>query len=230
MAGRERTIDRATRLAKAAVERAGRELRDARLGRGLSLRAVAEALGISISQASRIELGQAPRVPYVTLAQYAAAVGLDLPLRTYPGGSPIRDRAQLELLADFRAVLHGSLRWAVEVPLPSPGDQRAWDGVVTGHGWRFGVEAETAIGDVQALLRRIALKQRDGGTDGVILVVRGTRLTRAALRASEAAFGPAFPISGRRALELLAAGVNPGGSAVVVMPSRRRASRFPPDG
>jgi hypothetical protein len=191
---------------------------------------VAAAIGISTSEASRIELGQSPRVPFLTLARYAAAVGLDLPLRTYPGGDPIRDRAQLELLSDFRSRLHGSLRWAVEVPLPVPGDQRAWDGLVTGPGWRYGVEAETAIGDVQALLRRLGLKARDGGTDGILLVVPGTRRTLDAVAGAESALRTALPGPGRRALELLAAGVDPGRSALVVLRRRRPASCVPPHG
>ncbi len=75
-------------------------------------------------------------------------------------------RRTSSLLQDFRAGLHRSLAWSVEVPLPIPGDRRAWDGVIQGPGWRYGVEAETAPRDSQSLARRLSLKQRDGARDG----------------------------------------------------------------
>ena len=222
MAGRERAIDRGTRLGRAALARLGQELRDARLARGLSLRAVADATGVSPSEGSRIERGQAPRVPVASLFRLAAALGLELSLRAFPGATPIRDSAHVALLADVRAGLHGSLRWAVEVPLPAPGDQRAWDALISGADWRYGVEAETVLTDAQALLRRINLKARDGGTDGVILALRGTRRTRDAVRLAWPELVAALPISGTLALQRLAAGEDPGGSAMVILPPRRR--------
>jgi hypothetical protein len=105
------------------------------------------------------------------------------------------------------------------VPLPRPGDQRAWDGTITpaDQRWRYGVEAETHPSDGQAQMRRLALKRRDGQVDGVILLLPDTRTTRAFVRE----FGPLvardFPQSGPNALRRLAAGEDPGGSAVVVL-------------
>src|SRR3982751_3610335 len=87
-------------------------------------------------------------------------VGLDLVVRTYPGPRALRDTPQLTLLTDFRGALHASLRWAVEVPLPIAGDERAWDGLISTPGWRYGVEAETLPRDAQALVRRINLRLR----------------------------------------------------------------------
>ena len=66
--------------------------------------------------------------------------------------------------------------------MPITTDQRAWDAVISGTGWRYGVEAETSVRDIQALLRRLALKQRDSAVTGVILVVPPTRRTRATLK------------------------------------------------
>jgi len=131
-----------------------------------------------------------------------AVVGLELSVRCFPGGQPIRDVAQAALLARFRGRLHNSVRWAAEVPLPRPGDQRAWDALVTGSGWRFGVEAETAPRDGQALARRLELKRRDGQVDGVILVLPNTRRTRTFLREFVSTAAESFPVSGERALEL----------------------------
>jgi transcriptional regulator with XRE-family HTH domain len=214
----QRLFDRATELAKAALARLGRELRDARRDRGLSVAAAARAAGISRSQLSRIERGESARVPLLTLHRCAAVVGLDLSSRLYPGPGPLRDEAHALLLADLKSNLHRELRWATEVPLPIAGDLRAWDGFVSGTGWRYGVEAETAPRDAQALNRRLQLKLRDGGVDGLLLILRDSQANRRFVREAAVELGPSFPQSGQRALELLRAGVNPGGSAIIMIP------------
>ena len=232
MPSRERPSDRGTRLGRATLARIGQELRDARLDRSLSVDSVATGLNISNAEVSRIERALAPKVPLVTLSRMAAMVGLDLSTRLYPGVTPLRDAAQIALLSSFRATLHRSLRWATEVPLPIAGDQRAWDATASGLNWRFGVEAETLPRDAQAVVRRLQLKQRDGGVDGVLLVVRDTRRTREFLHQAADELAGAFPSSGRRALELLAAGLQPEGSAVVLvargMAPRERPQRVRP--
>jgi transcriptional regulator with XRE-family HTH domain len=222
VATRERPADRGARLGRAALDRIGRELRIARTDRGLSCAAVGAAIGVSAAEVRRIERALSPRVAAATLARLAAAVGLDLVLRVYPGPAPIRDAAHARLLADFRAILHPSIRWATEVPLPHPGDQRSWDGMLLGAGWRFGVEAETAPADAQALVRRLRLKERDGIVDGVLLVVRDTRRVRDFLAAGRDVLVPAFPVSTRAALASLRTGSPPVGSAVIVVPYGRR--------
>ena len=97
------------------------------------------------------------------------------------------------------------------------GDLRAWDGMVGGADWRIGVEAETRVGDWQALERRISLKSRDGSVDGVILLVWATRGNLYSLRALGDAVRSRFPVQGNRALELLGAGANPGGSVLITL-------------
>ena len=159
-------------------------------------------------------------VDVMLVARMCAVVGLDLSVKAYPGGEPIRDAGHLGLLRDFRACLHPSITWATEVPLPAPGDQRAWYGFIRGTGWRYVVEAETAPRDAQAMLRRLAQKQRDGDVDGVILVVRDTSQVAAFLREIRGLVASTFPVEGARALELLRVGADPGGSAIVVLPRR----------
>lgn len=215
-------MDRGARLGRTTVTRLGQEIRDERLNRSLSVDVVARAAGISNAEVSRIERGLAPRVAIITMARLAGVVGLDLAVRFYPGAAPLRDAAHAELLADFRARLHGSIRWMTEVPLPIPGDQRAWDATVSGAGWRYGVEAETSPRDAQALNRRLSLKHRDGGLDGVLLLVRGTRTVRRFLHEAMDELAPSFPVRGARALELLREGVDPGGSAAIIIPRRPR--------
>ena len=88
---------------------------------------------------------------------------------------------------------------------------------IRGSGWTIGVEAETRPRDVQALKRRLALTQRDGGVDGLLLVLLDSRHNRALLRADADALAEQFPVPGRRALELLGAGIVPGGNAIVLL-------------
>src|SRR5437879_4151285 len=127
---RERRLDRGMHQARRALAAAGEELSEARLRAGLTQQAVAQAVGISHAEVSRIENGRARRVPYETLAVTAAVLGLDLPLRTFSAGEPIRDAAQVALLGRLRTMLGPELRWRTEVPLAIPGDRRAWDAVI----------------------------------------------------------------------------------------------------
>ena len=220
MSTRERPADRGIRLGRAAVVRFGAELRDARVDRGLSIDQVAAALGISNAEVSRIERGLAPWVPYVRLAAFAAVVGLDLAARLYPGPSSLRDAGQSAILTDLGLLLHPSLRWDLEVPLPIAGDARAWDGLVRGPDWRFGVEAESAPRDGQALVRRLQLKQRDGMVDGVLLALRDTRTVRSFLDEATPALAPMFTSRSRDALRHLRGGQRPDGNAIVIVPRR----------
>jgi len=227
MATRSKPIDRGTDRGLRIRTAIGGEIRGARVDRNLSLREVCHAVGVSVATGSRLERGLLDHVDVMLLARMCAVVGLDLSVKAYPGGEPIRDTAQLALLGDFRTRLHPSVGWAVEVPIPIAGDQRAWDGMVRGKDWRYGVEAETAPRDGQATLRRLTLKKRDGQVNGVLLVLRDTRQSRAFLREIEDVVGSAFPVAGSRALELLEVGADPGGSAIVVVPRQPTAPRQP---
>ena len=223
MGTRCRPVDRGTERGRRIRVSIGGEIRAARVDRGLTLREVCQAVRVSAATGSRLERGVLEHVDVMLLAKMCAVVGLDLSVKVYPGGEPIRDAAHLALLVDLRAMLHPSVDWATEVPLPIIGDARAWDGFARHDDWRYGVEAETAPHDGQATLRRLALKVRDGQVNGVLLVLRDTRQSRAFLREIEGLVGSAFPVAGARALELLGVGANPGGSAIVMLPRRARS-------
>ena len=182
----------------------------------LTQQEVGDAVGISHAEVSRIERGLATHVPYETLVLMGAVLGLDLPLRAFPAGEPVRDAPQLALLASFRRLLAATLVWRTEVPLRISGDRRAWDALIEGRGWRVPVEAETRLRDVQALTRRIGLKQRDDRTDVVILLVADTRHNRHVLRLAALDLAATFPVSGRAALKTLSEGRQPSGSAIVL--------------
>jgi transcriptional regulator with XRE-family HTH domain len=194
-----------------------REFRDARADRAVSQASIAAAVDVDRSWISRVERGRIEDLSVVRAAELLAAVGLDLSVRAYPAGSPIRDSAHSDLLERFRRRLHPALGWRLEVPLPILGDLRAWDALITAVDWRCGVEGETRPRDLQALERRIALKQRDAEVDFVVLLLPGTRHCRGLLRAHATSIVSAFPVPGTRALSLLAAGRPPGGNAVIVV-------------
>jgi transcriptional regulator with XRE-family HTH domain len=215
MPTRERPVDRGTARARKLLADLGGEIRTARRDRGLSQETIGHAIGVSGVTVGRIERGLARRASILHVAQLLETVGLELSARAFPGGRPIRDAAQVALLGRFKVGLHGSLRWRTEVPLPIPGDQRAWDAMIIGTGWRFGVEVESAPRDAQALVRRLALKARDARVDGVILVLPVTRRTRAFLRETDATLMPSLPGRSARTLELLRAGIRPPDSAIV---------------
>jgi transcriptional regulator with XRE-family HTH domain len=225
MPGQERAVDRGARRAAVFVFELGRELRDARLAHGLSQAEVARAVGLSQPEVSRLERGLVPTASIVDIARLLSTVGLELSARAYPSGQPVRDAAHLRLLAALRACLHPGLSWRTEVPIPINRDLRAWDGLVTGPTFRIGVEAETRVRDIQALSRRIGLKQRDSNVDHVILLLAGTRWNRNLVRGHAADLAAQFPGTSRDVLAALLAGRDPGASCVILLQGSARSDR-----
>jgi transcriptional regulator with XRE-family HTH domain len=202
------------------MRRIGQEHRLARVGGGLSLRDVAAASGAPHQQLLRFEHGDLERVSIPELGAWCSVVGLDLVLRVFLAGDPIRDRAQLALLERLRERLHPSIRWRTEVPLGIEGDLRAWDAEIRGSDpspWRARVEAETAIPDGQALERRLNLKARDDPAGHMILLLSDTRSNRTALRSIRDGMRDALPLDGRAVLAAFRTGRDPGGSGIVIL-------------
>jgi len=196
-----------------------RDFRTARLDRGLSQVDVGRPAGMSQSEVSRYERGLIS-IDLERAVVLHALVGLDLSVKSYAGGTPLRDRAHAALLARLRARLHPRLRWDTEVPLPRPSDQRAWDSVIWSPApdrWAMPTEAETRPTDGQALDRRINEKMRDGKVPAEILLIADTRHGRAFVRAVGPAIHEAFPVSSREALQALAAGKRPAGSSLILL-------------
>jgi transcriptional regulator with XRE-family HTH domain len=217
MGSRERPVDAGAARGRELTATVLRELRLGRLDRNLSGAIVANALGISGAQYSRIERGLVRGLTIEQASTMLAVVGLDLSVRVFPGGPPIRDVAHAALLDRLRAEMQPSLRVLSEVPFPEPGDLRAWDLVTIGDSWRHAFEAETRPRDLQTLERRIALKLRDGGVDAVSLLLLDSRHNRAFVRDHARSLQERFPIPGIRALELLRAGGNPGRGSVILL-------------
>lgn len=216
VSSKERLVDRGSRTADQLRRALGAELREARLAAGLSLMAVGSAARLSYSEVSRIERARLPAVSVDQLARLLAVVGMDLSARAYPFGVPLRDVAHVALVERLRSRLSPTLRLRTEVALPESGDQRAWDAVIYGAGEPIAVEAETRIRDVQALTRRIALKQRDGGMSRVVLLVADTRTNRRVIRETGPAFAD-FLVRPRSVLDALSRGADPGGSGIALL-------------
>jgi transcriptional regulator with XRE-family HTH domain len=192
------------------------EIRRGRVGAGLSLRTVAQSAGIDHATLWRFERGLVTELTLEEIGAVGATVGLDIRLRAFPAGDPIRDAAQQRLLERLRALVHPALAWETEVPIASDGGRRAWDAMIRAVAWRVAVDAETALSDVQAVERRFNLKRQDGHEELVLLLLAETRRNRTALAAAPAAFA-GLTRSARPVLAPLRNGSRPPASAVVFL-------------
>jgi transcriptional regulator with XRE-family HTH domain len=197
-------------------QRAGVELRAARLAAGLSQRAIGAVAGLSHSAIGRLERGELQRVTVDRIAVVAAGLGLDVRIGLFPSGSPVRDAAHLALIERLRQRVAPALRWRAEVPVPLPGDLRSADVVIDGPFVDEMVEAETRLNDLQALERRVRIKQRDLGVRRVILLVADTRHNRSVLTAHPELV-ERYPVNTRACLAALRRGRDPGGDAIVLL-------------
>lgn len=220
MATVERLLQHGTQRGDRALRLVGEELRDKRLTVGLSQHEVAVALRVSRTTYTRIEGGQSPTLSIRRAAQVAAILGLDLSIRTYPGGNPLRDAAQAERLSRLLALVIAPLSYRTEVGLPQregqPREQRAWDAMILGRGRRTGVEMEMRIRDAQALERRIDLKRRDDPVDNLVVLVADTRANRAVLRENPALCPRLVRLSLVAVARLLRDGQHPPSALVVI--------------
>ena len=210
MATTERAIDRGSRQAHAARAALGEELRRARVQRGLSQGKVGSAAGMSRMQVSRIERAVVAELSISALCRLSAVLGLHLSIKVYPDGDPLRDEGHAALLARAVAKIKCSGRWSREVPLPIPGDLRAWDAILETDDGRVALEAETRLADLQALQRRLARKKRDDpGVGSVILVVGDTRHNRRILAQHGAMLKTDYPLNEAALLSILEIGLVP---------------------
>lgn len=158
----------------------GEEFRDARIGLGLSQREVAAAARIDRADYSRVEAGKL-KLTVIGAYRIGAVLGLDVSLRSFPGGRSMRDAGQAGLEKKLVEHVAEPLTYKTEVVLPSLRpytEQRAWDLMLYGHGERTGVEFERKLYDLQSQLRRYALKRRDDPVDHFLLVVADTPANR----------------------------------------------------
>jgi transcriptional regulator with XRE-family HTH domain len=193
-----------------------REWREQRLSAGLTQRVVARAVGLSREAYGRLERGRTTDIGISRAATISAVLGGQLSVKIFPLGTPIRDAAHVSLLTRFEQQLALHWRRRRESPISGDDDRRAWDERLDGP-VSIGVEAETRPADLQALERRMNLKQRDSGVQRMILLVAGTRRNRRLLRELLPVLRSSFPLSTREVLEALRRGVDPGANGLVVL-------------
>jgi transcriptional regulator with XRE-family HTH domain len=216
MPSRRDPVAEAAARGRRLIDELGSELRDARVTAGVSQRTLASRLRSSQAAISRVELGTNEDIGLVALGRQAAALGLTLHVRLYPGGSPLRDQAQLALISRLRSRLNAAWRVDAESPIPLQGDLRAWDLLLSAGDLTIGVEAVTRLRDVQALLRAVRHKQRDGGVTRVLIVLAATHANRHALaRAGTEVTG--LSVGTKTVMAALAAGRDPRADAIVLL-------------
>jgi len=195
----------------------GREIRNARLDAGASLRTAARRVGLSHSQLSRIERGEVGDPTIGQLSRACAAVGLQLLVRAMPGSGAALDAGQLALIGRLRRILPTAVLVRTEVPIPLPGDRRAWDVVLGLDPRDTPLEAEARLRDIQTLDRRCALKLRDSGFDSMVLLISDTPHNRRMLELYREGIRTPFPLDTRTVLGYLRQGKTPPRSGIVVI-------------
>ena len=203
-----------------AVQRFGREVRDARRAAGLTQVHLGSRAGLSQPMISRIERGAA--APDLrSMARLARGVGQNLSVRLYPAeGIRLRDSGQLGLAEVIRAAAHPSWRVGLEVPVAAPPDRRAADMVLAGAGAVMHVEIERGLRDLQAQLRaaqlkRVALTERLGCEVSLVLAVPDSLAARQAVAPHSAVLRSALPVTSRAAWAAIRSGAPLSGDALL---------------
>ena len=196
--------------------RLGDELGAVRRADGISLRAIARMLGVSANRLARAERGDPTTLTIDLAARYAAALGLTLAASFHPDGDAIRDRGQLALLERFRRRVPPGARWRTEVPIPIAGDQRSGDAVVSIRACVILVEAETHLGDFQAVERRIGRRRETWARTERCCCSR-TPATTGRWSRRTPAIPERFPVGMRTWFRTVGGGQDPGGDALVIL-------------
>ena len=180
---------------------------------------LAASLGYSRSQLWRLE-SERVEPTVVQLAEIASVLGLELSVGLHELGDPIRDRGQQALGKRFDGIPGPAWRIAAEVLLPNVGDRRSWDRLLrltTNEPQLVGVDLETRIRDVQAIVRRTRERERDGHVDAILLVLSDSATNRRLVEELRAALGPTYAAPARPILAALREGRRLPGSGVVLL-------------
>jgi transcriptional regulator with XRE-family HTH domain len=226
MAGRTTPLEEGRRIAEIVGRELADELRNARLGRGLTQAQLGKSIGVDRERVSAVERRRPRAMTVEQLALQAAVLGMKLSVKLYPLGDAVRDIAQIRYINRFIERVGAAWRVALDVPIPLPGDLRAIDVVLTG-ACVIAVEVVTRLRDVQAVIRSAQLKQRDFGATRVVIVVAGTHANRKALALARSGLGAAFDLDSQQVLRLLASGNDPGRDAIILLNLERASTPGP---
>ena len=168
---------------------------------------------MSGTKIGRIEAGRLESLSITDASKIAAVLGLDLSVKLYPAGSPLRDAAHTAKLRRVLENVRPPLARRTEVPLPQrpgqPTELRAWDAVLFGAGLRTGLELEMRLRDGQAVERRLAAKRRDDPVDAFLLLIADTKTNRRVLAENASLFGDLPRLKTSTVLKVLRAGQHP---------------------
>ena len=185
---------------------------EVRLGRamlGMTRQQAAVRARVSWSTVARAERGS-PGLALDTMCAVAAAVGLDLVVRLYPGQGPsLRDSGQLAVAEQLVAQLDGRWRPTLELSVGPHGE--AIDLVLFGTDEILAVEIERALVDFQAQYRRADSKRQILAATHrrpvrLIIAVEDTRRNRAAVAPHAGFIGSGLPAGSRRILRAFRSG------------------------
>jgi DNA-binding XRE family transcriptional regulator len=196
MATKSRAVDIGSRLGYRFLAEAGRSLRDARVGAGLSQAELGRSVGASRTAVARCESGRYPPATVIQLARMLRVLGLELRFSAFPVASPLRDAGHLKVVQRVLDEVREPLAHRTDAPFPNAGDMRAWDILLLRDRQRVAIEVETRLHDLQELVRRMHTKRRDGMVDGLVLVLAASRHNRHLLPALESLL-PQYPVMQR---------------------------------
>jgi transcriptional regulator with XRE-family HTH domain len=159
LAGSRRIVQReAARLSRIDATRTGQELRELRLGLGVSQAEVARVVGVSRSVISELEAGD-PTVGLEIRRRAAIALGADLRINVYPGATPLlHDAAHARLVERLLRRRHRCWRAQTEARVPGPG-RSSTDVRLEAFGAIVAIEVETRIRAWDAVVRRCQEKR-----------------------------------------------------------------------
>lgn len=221
MATKETHLQRGRRRARTATERTLNELAESRRTLNLSQRTVAMELGINQSQYWRIEARKVEDLTVTRVFEIASVLGYEVALTLHPIGDPIRDAAQQSVSKRFDAILAPTWIVVDEALLPNPGDRRSWDKLLrlTGGAERHvvGVDLESRIYDIQALVRRTRERERDGGVDEILIVLSDSAHNRRLASSLAEALGPPYATPAVEIRKALRRGEPLPGSGVILI-------------
>jgi hypothetical protein len=198
-----------------------KELEQKRVEATISQGLLASARGTSQSSMARVLTNQRADIGLIELSEVASVLGMELFVRVYPIGDPVRDKGQLAAGRRFDACLSG--RWLVmdEAPVAGPGDERSWDKSLRLKDAQpthvVGVDIESRVHDIQAIVRRTRLRERDGRADAILIVLSDTAHNRRIVDDLRHSLGESYATPPRVIMRALREGSQLLGSGVVLI-------------
>lgn len=212
MGANDRLRSRGLARARRILAELATEIREARLQAGVSQEEAGHRAGLSADKVWKVEHEELKTLSFDDACRLAAVLGLDVSVRTYPNGAPIRDAGQASRLMKLLVHVAKPLRYQTDAPLPRTDaglELRAWDALITGSGERTAVELESRLTDLQATTRRHNLKRRDDPVDHFLMVIADTRHNRRVVAEYAALLAELPRLDSSKVIDLLAAGNHP---------------------